>query len=390
MNGNAQVEEEGEIQSMSKCNFIAKILAPVFVGVMLCSTFAFAVSTDMSSNPFADVQENSPYLEGILYAVEHGITNGTAPAAFSPSATCTHAQILAFLWRAEGCPETEIENPFTNVQPDAYYYKAALWAYQKGLLNISSFDPSAPCTRLDAVTYMWKLAGSPQSYADYQDEFLFTDVSADSDSMNAITWASMDCLITNGTSATTFSPDNTCTRGQIVTFIYRGKSLFNPTNNTDDNTAADLQNTVSKYLELEYEKSLGGQFTEKRVASREETERKQQAMRDKYLVNGQFPTTADGLTYGPLDLMVDGQFPDLVMVSATKGNDGYARLEDFSPMFAKDRDSLSQQEYLARIDAYNESILNGTFTIPLYDLSGNIVGEYSSSAFYPQDESSES
>ncbi len=84
MNGNAQVEEEGEIQSMSKCNFIAKILAPVFVGVMLCSTFAFAVSTDMSSNPFADVQENSPYLEGILYAVEHGITNGTAPAAFSP------------------------------------------------------------------------------------------------------------------------------------------------------------------------------------------------------------------------------------------------------------------------------------------------------------------
>ena len=154
--------------------------------------------------------------------------------------------------------------------------------------------------------------------------------------------------------------------------------------------ASDLKDAVCKYLELEYQKSLSGQFTEKRVASREETEREQQAMRDKYLVNGKFPTTADGLTYGPLDLMVDGQFPDLVMVSATKGKDGYARLEDFSPMFSKDRDSLSEQEYLARIDAYNESILNGTFTIPLYDLSGNIVGEYSSSAFYPQDESSES
>ena len=152
----------------------------------------------------------------------------------------------------------------------------------------------------------------------------------------------------------------------------------------------DWKEAVCKYLELEYKKSLDGQFTEKKTASHEETERRQQAMRDKYLVNGKFPATADGLTYGPLDLMVDGQFPDLVMVAATKGSDGYARLEDFSPMFAKDRDSLSQQEYLARIDAYNESILNGTFTIPLYDLSGNIVGEYSSSAFYPQDESSES
>ena len=337
------------------------------------------------TNPFTDVKESSPFFLGILFAVQNGITNGTTSTTFSPSNPCTQAHILTFLWRACGKPEPTISNPFRNLQTDAYYAKAAIWAYEKGLIDNSSFNFYAPCTRLNAVMYMWKLfPHPPTTYSDmyithtlYADEpFPFTDVpQEDIDALNAVAWASMSWSVTNGTSETTFSPDNTCTRGQIATFIYRGWNLF--------------KNYYRSY-QLEYQKSLSGQFTEKKVASREETELKQQAMRDKYLVNGQFPTTADGLTYGPLDLMVDGQFPDLVMVSATKGKDGYARLEDFSPMFSKDRDSLSEQEYLARIDAYNESILNGTFTIPLYDLSGNIVGEYSSSAFYPQDESSES
>ena len=184
------------------------------------------ILTDAPSNPFTDVKSTSAFLPGILYAVEKGITNGTTSTTFSPSVTCTRAQILTFLWRAWGSPQSDIKNPFSDLTPEAYYYQAALWAYEKELVSGTTFDAYAPCTRLEAVTYLWKLDGAPQVYETYEDTFPFKDLSNDADALNAVAWAAMEKAITNGTSKTTFAPDNVCTRGQIVTFLYRARELF--------------------------------------------------------------------------------------------------------------------------------------------------------------------
>ncbi len=164
---------------------------------------------------FSDVSETAYYAQPVQWAVEKGITAGTSSTTFSPDATCTTAEILTFLWRSQDQPEPSIKNPFTDVTPEAYYYQAALWAYETGLISGTSFHGDTPCTRSATVTYLWKLAGSPSaSYA------AFTDVPDTADCAQAVAWAvSKD--ITSGTSANTFSPEMVCSRSQIVTFLYR-------------------------------------------------------------------------------------------------------------------------------------------------------------------------
>ena len=169
-------------------------------------------------NPFTDVAETSAYYEGILWAVEKGITTGRTETTFVPGENCTEANILTFLWRAEGEPKAETtENPFGEaVSETAYYYGAALWAYEMGMID-ETFAPNTACTRAQAVRFMWIDAGSP---ADVE-AASFTDVAADADYAAAVNWA-VDRGVTNGTGdGTTFSPENVCTRGQIVTFLYR-------------------------------------------------------------------------------------------------------------------------------------------------------------------------
>lgn len=172
-------------------------------------------------NPFTDVAETSAYYEGILWAVEKGITTGRTETTFAPSEDCTEANILTFLWRAEGSPAAETaENPFGEaVNTEAYYYKAALWAFEKGMID-ATFAPNTACTRAQAVRFMWIDAGSPADV----DAASFTDVAADADYAAAVNWA-VDRGVTNGTGdGTTFSPDTVCTRGQIATFLYRAAS----------------------------------------------------------------------------------------------------------------------------------------------------------------------
>ena len=164
---------------------------------------------------FTDVAEGAWYAESVQWAVEKGITSGTTATTFSPNSTCTTAHILTFLWRANGSPAPTAANPFTDVADDAYYADAAVWAYEKGLVSGTTFAGNAPCTRSATVTYLWKLAEKPAvGSAD------FTDVDADAEYAQAVAWA-VQQGITTGTSDTTFSPDATCTRGQIVTFLYR-------------------------------------------------------------------------------------------------------------------------------------------------------------------------
>ena len=170
------------------------------------------------TNPFTDVAETSAYYEGILWAVEKGITTGRTETTFVPGENCTEANILTFLWRASAPPAAATtENPFGEaVSETAYYYGAALWAFELGMID-ETFAPNTPCTRAQAVRFMWIDAGSPTDV----DAASFTDVAADADYAAAVNWA-VDRGVTNGTGdGTTFSPENVCTRGQIVTFLYR-------------------------------------------------------------------------------------------------------------------------------------------------------------------------
>ena len=165
---------------------------------------------------FSDVAEISPFFEAVEWAVKQAVTNGVTETRFEPDQNCTRAQIVTFIWRAQGCQEPTISNPFTDVKESDYFFKAALWAVEKGLIvsgDAAVFEPKAECTRLEAVTYLWIAAGSPAAQA----AGTFTDVTSGADAVN---WA-VEKGITDGVTATTFAPDRTCTRGQIVTFLYR-------------------------------------------------------------------------------------------------------------------------------------------------------------------------
>ncbi len=164
---------------------------------------------------FTDVAESDYYYAPIQWAVENGVTTGTSATTSSPASTRTTAQILTFLWRAVGSPAPAGENPFSDVAEDVYYADAAVWAHEQGRVSGETFNGDAPCTRSAVVTYLWKLAEEPEAEA-----AAFTDVAADADYVQAVAWAVSEG-ITTGTSDTTFSPDSTCTRGQIVTFLYR-------------------------------------------------------------------------------------------------------------------------------------------------------------------------
>lgn len=175
--------------------------------------------TEKTVPSFTDVPNDAYFAQPVKWAVEQGITVGTSDTTFSPYATCSKAQILTFLWRGNGSPEPTIDNPFSDVSEENYFYKAALWAFEKGMVTGGRFESSTPCTRAMTVEYMWKEAGSPAPAK----AAVFTDLAADASYADAVAWA-VEQGITAGTSDTTFNPANTCTRGQIATFLYRGQA----------------------------------------------------------------------------------------------------------------------------------------------------------------------
>lgn len=159
---------------------------------------------------FADVSAADYFAAPVDWAVKQGITNGTSSTTFSPHEACTRAQIITFLWRAAGSPAPQGEMGFADVAAGAYYAQATAWAAENGIAAGETFAPESPCTREMAVEFMWKYAGSPEA-----PQAEFTDASS-----GAVSWA-VEQGVTFGTTDTTFSPDDICTRGQIVTFLYR-------------------------------------------------------------------------------------------------------------------------------------------------------------------------
>ncbi len=166
---------------------------------------------------FTDVPADAYYADAVKWAVEKGITTGKTSTTFAPNETCTRAQIMTFLYRAAGSPKPQTEdNPYTDVSPDAYYYKACQWACDLGAVRRGSFSPNAPCTRQTAVQFIWSASDHPEVKPDCP----FTDVDQSSHMSGIINWA-VEQGITQGKTATTFAPNDTCTRAQIVTFLYR-------------------------------------------------------------------------------------------------------------------------------------------------------------------------
>ena len=168
---------------------------------------------------FDDVKPGAFYFDAVQWAVENGITNGTGKNTFSPNDVCSRYQIVMFLWRAAGQPEAKAAVSFADVKPGDIFYEAVQWAVERGITkgtSSTSFSPFAPCTRGQIVTFLHRSAGSPTISGACN----FSDVSSGSFCHDAVIWASSEG-ITNGTSAGRFSPNEGCTRAQVVTFLYR-------------------------------------------------------------------------------------------------------------------------------------------------------------------------
>lgn len=191
-------------------------------GVQDFTAFLIVVGGEDSSEQvppavsFTDVKPGDWFADPVQWAVENEITAGTSAATFSPGQTCTRGQIITFLWKAAGAPEPKAAaNGFSDVKDDDYFNRPTQWAKERGMAAGDAFAPGEPCTRAMAVEFMWKLDGAPKMKpADN-----FTDVSANDSYAQAVAWA-LDKGVTAGTSATTFAPDMTCTRAQIVTMLY--------------------------------------------------------------------------------------------------------------------------------------------------------------------------
>ena len=172
---------------------------------------------------FVDVPEGSYYEEAVDWAVEKGITTGTGNNYFTPDGICTRAQAVTFLWRVAGSPTPKTEAMvFEDVLDGSYYYEAVLWAVENGITvgtSATTFSPELTCSRAHIVTFLWRAANSPSAKTANP----FTDVAADAYYIDAVLWA-VKHKITVGTTLSTFSPDEGCTRAQIVTFLYRAHS----------------------------------------------------------------------------------------------------------------------------------------------------------------------
>ena len=174
---------------------------------------------DELENPFVDVMHDDCFYDAVLWAVKEGVTNGKTATLFEPRMSCTRANMVTFLWRAAGSPKPKTErNPFTDVERGRYYYDAVLWAVENNItrrITSTSFRPDEIVTRAQAVTFLYRMDGSESNIANP-----FTDVEQGRYYYEAVPWA-YEQDITKGMTNTTFAPMENCLRGQIVSFLYR-------------------------------------------------------------------------------------------------------------------------------------------------------------------------
>ncbi|MBR3423796.1 MAG: S-layer homology domain-containing protein, partial [Clostridia bacterium] len=172
---------------------------------------------------FVDVPAGAYFTDAVAWAVRNNITNGTDKTHFSPDAGCTRGQVVTFLWRSVGEPKPKTaKNPFQDVKEGDYFYDAVLWAVENGITNgmdKTHFAPNSTCTRGQIVTFLYRWKGSPKPASNKNP---FKDVQSGDYFYSPVLWA-VAKGVTTGTSKTKFSPNDTCTRAQVVTFMYRGR-----------------------------------------------------------------------------------------------------------------------------------------------------------------------
>jgi len=195
------------------------------IKVRSCTVCGFSHAEELPalSESFTDVADGDWFQNAVAWAASNGVTTGTSSTTsttFSPQDPCTRGQIVTFLWRAAGSPEpASSSNPFKDVVSTDYFYKAVLWAVEKGITTgtgADTFYPNTGCTRAQVATFLWRSQGKPAATSKNP----FVDVKQGEYYYDAVIWA-VENGVTTGTSPTTFAPNDTCTRGQIVTFLYR-------------------------------------------------------------------------------------------------------------------------------------------------------------------------
>ena len=177
--------------------------------LLLCAPSALAVE-----NPFSDVFEGIYYYDAVMWAYENGVTGGTTATTFSPASTCTRGQVVTFLWRASGRPEPKsTSNPFKDVNPNQYFYKAVLWAVENGITNGTSattFSPGNPCTYAHVITFLWRANGQPEPDGVFTTEWYGS----------AASWGYENGLLTGAV----FAPSDPCPRAHIILYLYRNQT----------------------------------------------------------------------------------------------------------------------------------------------------------------------
>ncbi len=238
---------------------VLRVSASFIAAAALTISSSPIIKNDMLVNSaalrFTDVKKGAYYEEPVNWAVEQNITTGTTETLFSPDKDCTLEQILTFLWRSIGKPDPSPGNPFLNIPSSNFYIKALSWAHEQALISGTSFELERPCTRSQAVIFMWQQAGKP-----IKEEVAFSDVPKGSDCAKAVAWA-VDIGITNGTGANTFSPEDTCTRGQIVTFLWRAaeaeKNTQHDAKGFKQGTWLALNGTGYRYIQFSSDNTTG-------------------------------------------------------------------------------------------------------------------------------------
>ena len=221
-----RAKEQFEREDVSG-TYVSKWQICLYDGTQINHTINAVVTKD--GNPFKDVKADDYFFKPVLWAVTHEpqVTNGVDLTHFGPGKTCTRGQVVTFLWRAMGCPEPKVtKNPFTDVKESDYFYQPVLWAVGEGItkgMSETSFGAASACTRGQVVTFLWRAEGEP---APASSNNPFKDVKATDYFYAPVLWA-VEQGITNGTSPTKFSPNATCTRGQIATFLYRDLAPVN-------------------------------------------------------------------------------------------------------------------------------------------------------------------
>ena len=228
---------------------------------------------EIAAPAFTDVKDEDYFAVPVKWAVEKAITNGTSAETFSPEDTCTRAQILTFFWRAAGSPEPTVITAYDDVKEGDYFYKPAMWAKEKGIYvpEGSVFEPETPCTRGSTVEYFWRFSSCEE-----KERIPFSDIEAGSDLDKAVSWA-VEKGITNGTGGTTFSPENICTRAQIVTFLHRyyvaaldNSELIAELKKTTEEAAPEEEVVEEKEEEATEEEEKTEEKTEETTAPEEE------------------------------------------------------------------------------------------------------------------------